>query len=245
MANVNKVSRKTLVKNALKAAPQEAATLTCEGEPILGESGALSTATAPEAAQAAPARKAGGRKAAAAAAARDAIQAEQPAATAKSVRQAGKRTAAAPAAPKGTARKPRALPAPAAQEAPQAPKGRRGKAAPAEAQPAPAATSGRRKAAPAPAAPEAPKGGKRALVQAAADLGTLPQAPDFSKDTHKPYRKRLAALVALVEAGDIKGLEAVQMLPPRSTSPRALDRYRSLALRALKAQAAASRAAKK
>jgi hypothetical protein len=48
----------------------------------------------------------------------------------------------------------------------------------------------------------------------------VPQQPDFTANTHKPYRKRLAALVALVEAGDLEGLRAVEMLPPRSPRQR-------------------------
>jgi len=75
--------------------------------------------------------------------------------------------------------------------------------------------------------------GKRAAAQAVAEQGILPQQPDFTANTHKPYRKRLAALVALVEAGDLVG----QMLPPRSSSPKALHRYRDLAIIALKAHA--------
>jgi hypothetical protein len=63
-------------------------------------------------------------------------------------------------------------------------------------------------------------------------------ARQFLGHTHKPYRKRLDALVALVKAGDAAGLEAVEMLPPRSSSPAALMRYRDVALIALKAQAA-------
>jgi hypothetical protein len=94
-----------------------------------------------------------------------------------------------------------------------------------------------------PAAPKPPtadgqakaKATPRAIAQAAAEQGTLPQPPDFTANTHKPYRKRLAALVALVEAGDLEGLRAVEMLPPRSSSPKALHRYRDLAIIALKA----------
>jgi hypothetical protein len=89
------------------------------------------------------------------------------------------------------------------------------------------------------AADKAPKP-VSAKAQRAADAaaGKLPTAPDFSAITHKPYRKRLEALVALVEAGDIHGLENVPMLPPRSSSPKALLRYRDAALIALKARAA-------
>ena len=66
----------------------------------------------------------------------------------------------------------------------------------------------------------------------------MPQPPDFSAATHKPYRARLAALVALAEVGDLTGLEAIEMVPPRSTSPKVLHRYRDLAMTALRARAA-------
>lgn len=85
------------------------------------------------------------------------------------------------------------------------------------------------------AAKPAKKLGKRAQVQADALAGKLPIPPDFSADTHAPYRKRLDALVTLAEGGDLKGLKAVEMLAPRSTSPKALDRYRNLAIMALEA----------
>jgi hypothetical protein len=82
-----------------------------------------------------------------------------------------------------------------------------------------------------------PPTGQRAAARPAAQQGTLPQQPDFTANTHKPYRKRLAVLVALVEAGNLEGLRAVEMLPPRSSSPKALHRYRDLAIIALKARA--------
>jgi hypothetical protein len=85
--------------------------------------------------------------------------------------------------------------------------------------------------------PQAPRG-RHAELLAAAEKGAQPPPPDFTAETHKPYRKRLAALVALVEAGDLAGLEAAELPPPRSTSPKALHRYRDLAATALKAQAA-------
>jgi hypothetical protein len=90
----------------------------------------------------------------------------------------------------------------------------------------------------APAA-EAPKyRGIWADAAEAAVKGKLPPAPDFSAPTHASYRARLNALVALAKAGDIKGLVAIEMIPPRSTSPKALHRYRDLALIALRAKAA-------
>jgi hypothetical protein len=80
--------------------------------------------------------------------------------------------------------------------------------------------------------------GKRAAIAEAAAKGTLPQPPDFSANTHKPYRARLAKLVELVAAGDLAGLRAVEMVPPRSSSPKALHKYRDLAIIALEARAA-------
>lgn len=76
--------------------------------------------------------------------------------------------------------------------------------------------------------------GKRAAIEAAAREGKLPAVPDFSADTHKPWRKRLAEVVALVKAKDIKGLKKYE-INPYSTSPKAIDRYRNLAVMALEA----------
>lgn len=77
--------------------------------------------------------------------------------------------------------------------------------------------------------------GKRAQAEADAAAGIIPAAPDFSAETHKPYRAKLAQLVELVEAGDIAKLKAFP-INPYSSSPKALDRYRNLAVIALKAQ---------
>lgn len=79
---------------------------------------------------------------------------------------------------------------------------------------------------------------KHKAALAAAQAGHLPAPPDFSADTHKRFRPRLAEAVALAEAGDVAGLEAFSV-NPISTSPKAIMRYRELALVALKAQAAA------
>ena len=92
------------------------------------------------------------------------------------------------------------------------------------------------KAAPKAAKPKADKPlGKPAQIIANAQAGKLPIPPDFSAATHKPYRARLEALIALVEGRDLKGLKAIEMIPPRSTSPKALHRYRDLAIMALEA----------
>lgn len=86
---------------------------------------------------------------------------------------------------------------------------------------------------------EAPKtdrkpAGKRAEILAAALAGTIPDAPDFSAETHARYRKKLGEIVALVEAGDV---EALRVFPinPISSSPKAMDKYRNLAVIALEA----------
>lgn len=79
--------------------------------------------------------------------------------------------------------------------------------------------------------------GARAQIEADAAAGIVPAAPDFTANTHKPYRAKLAAVVALVEAGDIAGLEGF-VINPTSTSPKAIARYRDLAVIALKAAAA-------
>lgn len=68
----------------------------------------------------------------------------------------------------------------------------------------------------------------------AARRGELPAPPDFSADTHKPYRKRLEELRQLVKAGDLEALRAYP-IKPTSTSPKALDRYRNCAVLALEA----------
>lgn len=77
--------------------------------------------------------------------------------------------------------------------------------------------------------------GKRAAALAAAERGELPPAPDFSAATHARFRKRLAEIVALAEAGDVAGLRAV-VINPVSTSPKAMARYRDMAVIALKAR---------
>jgi hypothetical protein len=89
----------------------------------------------------------------------------------------------------------------------------------------------------APAAPRprrAPMPAKAALEAAA--QGILPQPPDFTAETHKPHRKRLAAVVELVQAGDLEGLRQFQ-IKAVSSSPKAIIRYRDLAIRALEARA--------
>ena len=63
----------------------------------------------------------------------------------------------------------------------------------------------------------------------------MPAAPNFSANTHKPYRAKLAKLIALVEEGDIEGLKALP-INPVSSSPKAMDTFRNLAVIALEAR---------
>jgi hypothetical protein len=77
--------------------------------------------------------------------------------------------------------------------------------------------------------------GKRATIEAAAREGKLPEPPDFSAPTHTRFRNKLANVVALAKAGDLKGLQAFQ-INPVSSSPRAIARYRDLCIIALEAR---------
>lgn len=102
------------------------------------------------------------------------------------------------------------------------------------------------------AAPEAPAKaekpakakplGKRAAILEAAQRGELPPVPDFSAETHKRFRPKLAKVVEMVEAGDIEGLKAFH-INPVSSSPKAIARYRDLAIIALEARANQEKAA--
>ena len=128
--------------------------------------------------------------------------------------------------------------APPKEKAPQSPAN--AASAPAEAPSAPAGDVDRkatRKAlagSPPPALPRANK--KTREAQEAAARGELPSPPDFSAETHKRFRPKLAELEALVKAGDVAALKAYP-INPISTSPKALDRYRNLAVTALEAKA--------
>ena len=88
--------------------------------------------------------------------------------------------------------------------------------------------------------PAKPATGKRAAILEAAKNGVLPSIPDFSAPTHARFRKKLDEIVALVKAGDIDGLKAYP-INPISSSPKAMDRYRNLAVTALEARPAASK----
>ncbi|MGE0753327.1 MAG: hypothetical protein AB7K64_22360 [Variibacter sp.] len=79
--------------------------------------------------------------------------------------------------------------------------------------------------------------GKRAAIEATAREGKLPEPPDFSAETHKRFRNKLASVVELAKAGDLKGLRKFEVNPV-SSSPKAIARYRDLCVIALEAQAA-------
>jgi len=86
------------------------------------------------------------------------------------------------------------------------------------------------------AAPKRPLG-KRAQIEADARAGKLPAPPDFSAATHARFRNKLASVVELAKAGDLKGLQAFQ-INPVSSSPKAIARYRDLCIVALETRAA-------
>lgn len=105
---------------------------------------------------------------------------------------------------------------------------------------APKAEKPAKEKAPKPEKPAAPLG-KRAQIAADAEAGILPPKPDFSAETHKRFRKKLDEVAALVEKADIKALKAYP-INPISSSPKALDKYRNLAVIALEAQRKAAKA---
>jgi hypothetical protein len=86
------------------------------------------------------------------------------------------------------------------------------------------------------AAPRRPLG-KRAQIETDARAGKLPEPPDFSAETHKRFRNKLANVIELAKAGDLNGLRAFE-INPVSSSPKAIKRYRDLCIMALEAQAA-------
>jgi hypothetical protein len=87
---------------------------------------------------------------------------------------------------------------------------------------------------PAPA-PSAPRRRRDADVEAKARQGELPPPPDFSAPTHARFRAKLAALVELAGKADATGLRAIA-INPVSSSPKALARYRDLAVLAIEAR---------
>jgi hypothetical protein len=84
-------------------------------------------------------------------------------------------------------------------------------------------------------APSASRRRRDADIEAKARQGELPPPPDFSAPTHARFRAKLAALVELAGKADITGLRAVQ-INPVSSSPKALARYRDLAVLAIEAR---------
>lgn len=85
------------------------------------------------------------------------------------------------------------------------------------------------------AVPAIKRAGRRAAAEEVARSGALPEPPDFSAETHKRFRAKLAKLVALAVAGDIDSLKAVT-INPVSSSPKAMARYRDLCIIALGAR---------
>jgi hypothetical protein len=74
-------------------------------------------------------------------------------------------------------------------------------------------------------------------IEAKARQGELPPPPDFSAPTHARFRTKLAALVELAGKADATGLRAIS-INPVSSSPKALARYRDLAVLAIEAREA-------
>ncbi len=87
---------------------------------------------------------------------------------------------------------------------------------------------------PAPA-PSAPRRRRDADIEAKARQGELPPPPDFSASTHARFRVKPAALVELAGKADATGLRAVS-INPVSSSPKALARYRDLAMLTIEAR---------
>ncbi len=85
------------------------------------------------------------------------------------------------------------------------------------------------------ASTSAPRRRKDANLEARSRQGELPPPPDFSAATHARFRAKLEGLVVLAEKGDIDGLRAV-IINPVSSSPKAMARYRDLAVMAIEAQ---------
>lgn len=85
------------------------------------------------------------------------------------------------------------------------------------------------------AAPSAPRRRRDADIEAKARKGELPSPPDFSAPTHARFRAKLAELVELAGKADATGLRAIA-INPVSSSPKALARYRDLAVLAIEAR---------
>lgn len=75
-----------------------------------------------------------------------------------------------------------------------------------------------------------------AAAEEAAKAGKVPTTPDFSANTHKCYRPRLAEIEKLVKAKNVKALKAMKDSDFRNDgSPLIMNRYRKLAIKALEA----------
>ncbi len=77
---------------------------------------------------------------------------------------------------------------------------------------------------------------RTAALYLEAARGVMPTPPDFSKPSYECDRGRLAALVALAEAGDVAGLRAFGIRVFYSGA-QALDRFRHRAIIAIDARA--------
>lgn len=85
------------------------------------------------------------------------------------------------------------------------------------------------------ATPSAPHRRRDADIEAKARQGELPPPPDFSAPTHARFRAKLAKLLEMAGKADATGLRAFQ-INPVSSSPKALARYRNLAVMAIEAR---------
>jgi hypothetical protein len=85
------------------------------------------------------------------------------------------------------------------------------------------------------AAPSAPLRRRDAEIEAKARQGELPPPPDFSAPTHARFRAKLAKLVEMAGKADATSLRSIP-INPVSSSPKALARYRDLAVLAIEAR---------
>jgi hypothetical protein len=77
--------------------------------------------------------------------------------------------------------------------------------------------------------------GKRAQAEADAKAGKMPKAPDFSAETHKRFRGMLDEIRGLIADKNVDALVAFT-INPISSSPKALAKYRDLAVMAIRAK---------
>lgn len=74
-------------------------------------------------------------------------------------------------------------------------------------------------------------------AEVTAKAGKLPSPPDMSAPTHKHYVTKLADVVKLAKAGDLKGVQSYKVSDRDDGSPLLVKRYQKLAIVALKAKA--------